>query len=54
VEEDKRNPCCREEKNLIPQQERPDLLVKTCMICHCRHLEFQTAPGIVGVVGAKL
>ncbi len=54
MEEDQRKECCRKEENLIPSQERPDLIIKICRICHCRHFEVTLDPGKLGVTGIQV
>jgi hypothetical protein len=42
---DKRKECCRVEENLVPHQERPDLVIRKCTVCGCRHFELSADPG---------
>jgi hypothetical protein len=46
--------CCKQPANLILHQERPDVLIRVCKVCNCRHFEFQIDPGRMGVVGASM
>ena len=38
-QEDKRKECCKQLENLVTYQERPDLVIRRCKICGCRHFE---------------
>ncbi len=51
---DTRRDCCRQTENLVPYQERPDLLVNKCKVCGARHFELTIDPGKLGLVGAPL
>jgi len=44
--------CCKQPENLVPHQDRPELLVNVCKVCGCRHFELTLEPGVLGVVGA--
>lgn len=47
--------CCAKESNLkLVPTGRPDVLMKTCKVCNCRHIELTVDPGVLGVVGASL
>lgn len=50
-------PCCQEPSNLVAQPSdpaRPDIVIRRCQVCGCRHIEVQADPGVFGIVGAKL
>lgn len=46
--------CCKDEKNLIPHQERPDLIIRKCVVCGCRHFELGVDPIPLGIKLAPL
>jgi len=52
--EDKRKECCRQLENLLPHQERPDLIINICKICGCRHFELTLAVGQLGLRGGNI
>lgn len=47
-------PCCADPANLVAAYERPDLIVKTCTICGCRHFELTVDPIPLGVKGGTI
>ena len=47
-------PCCKNPVNLIEHRERPDLVVKKCIVCGCRHFELTVSPGQIGLKGAPI
>ena len=51
---DKRKDCCKQSENLVPHQERPDLVIKVCKVCHCRHFEVTLDPGKLGLAGKEM
>jgi len=48
--------CCKLEDNLKvqPSDGRPELLIRKCIVCGCRHIELSLDPGIIGLEGTKL
>lgn len=46
-----RKPCCVEENLEVKDSERPDLELKVCKICSCRHFILHLDPGHLGVLG---
>jgi len=51
---DHRKECCKQPENLVPHQERPDLLINKCKVCGCRHFELTADPGRLGLRGAEV
>lgn len=51
---DHRKPCCKNPLNLKKHQERPDLVIRKCMLCGCRHFELTMDPGKIGFKLAPL
>jgi hypothetical protein len=49
-----KKPCCEKEENLESKQDRPDLVIKTCKVCGCRHFELSVDPIRMGIKGASL
>lgn len=42
--------CCRKPENLMVIEVRePDLTIRRCVICRCRHFELQADAGKLGV-----
>lgn len=38
-------PCCQVEENLsAPTEVKPDLIVRVCAVCGCRHFELTVDP----------
>jgi len=52
--EDKRKECCKQLENLLPHQERPDLIINVCKVCGCRHFELTIDPGKIGLRGGNI
>lgn len=49
------NPCCEKPENLVEEPSgKPDLVLRRCAMCHCRHFELTVDPGIIGVKGSSL
>lgn len=48
------NECCKNPENLVSHQERPDLLIKKCRVCGCRHYELSVDPGKLDAKGAPI
>jgi hypothetical protein len=48
---DHRKECCRKEENLVAHQERPDLIIRRCKVCGCRHFELSVDVGRLGLKG---
>lgn len=52
--------CCEQEDSpnriLRPDHPdaRPNLTVRVCAVCGLRHFELNVAPGVIGVIGAKV
>ena len=46
--------CCQKPENLVAQQDRPDLLVRVCKVCGCRHFELTVDPGKLGLRGTSI
>jgi len=41
--------CCKHEPNLMAlPQDRPDVLIKVCNVCLCRHTKVWAEPGVIG------
>lgn len=51
---DKRKDCCKQLENLVPHQERPDLMINICKVCGCRHFELTVDPGKLGLSGKTI
>lgn len=52
---DDRKDCCKDEANLKAEAtDRPDLTMKRCAVCHCRHFELAAEPGVLGVTGKSI
>jgi hypothetical protein len=47
-------PCCQVAENLEAQTVKPDLVVKVCRACGCRHFELTVDPGQLGLKGHDL
>jgi hypothetical protein len=44
--------CCKQEENLeIQPSDKPELIIRKCRICGCRHFELGLDPGIIGLKG---
>lgn len=41
--------CCTDPQNLRATTPRPDLTVRTCIVCGARHFELTVDPGHLGV-----
>ncbi len=52
--EDNRKNCCKLPENLIPHQERPDLVIRKCTICGARHFEVTLEAGQLGLKGSQV
>lgn len=50
-EEVRIKPCCLLEQNLEFRQLRPDLSVKICRVCGCRHWRLKADPGTLNLRG---
>lgn len=47
--------CCKVEANLAATESpRPDLTIKTCGVCGCRHFEMTAEKGVIGIKGVTL
>jgi hypothetical protein len=47
--------CCKLEENLeLQPSDKPELVIRKCRICQCRHFELTLDPAEIGLVGAKL
>lgn len=47
--------CCTKDENLQPvPSDRPDLEIKKCRVCGCRHFLATLDPGRMGLKGAAL
>lgn len=46
--------CCKDEKNLYIDEQRPDLIVYRCKRCCCRHFELSVSPGKIGLQGGEI
>jgi hypothetical protein len=55
---DNRKDCCKDPANLYrrenDQEERPDLVVRRCRVCECRHFELTADPGKLGLRGSPI
>lgn len=50
--------CCKKESNLVIRAKdqkpgRPDITVRRCKVCGCRHISAEIEPGVIGVIGSK-
>lgn len=43
--------CCEKPENLDEHRVRPDLIVRVCRVCKCRHFELTMDVGRLGVLG---
>lgn len=44
------NECCANPNNLeVVEDERPDVVVRQCKVCSCRHIEFGIDPVEIGM-----
>ena len=45
--------CCKDEATLalLTSSTRPDLIVKLCLVCGCKHYELTVEPGVLGLRG---
>lgn len=49
------NECCKNPANLIPQPtDKPDLTLRVCRVCRCRHFEWSVDKGEIGLRGASI
>ena len=47
--------CCKQQENLRPEPSgKPDLELKRCAVCGCRHFELTANPGSLGLRGAQM
>lgn len=47
--------CCQDPANLEEQESgKPDLTLRVCRMCGCRHFELTVDPGKFGVTGVTL
>lgn len=46
--------CCKNVENLVPSQERPDLIINVCKVCNCRHFELSVDIGSLGLKGVGM
>jgi len=47
--------CCKLEENLeLQPSDKPELVIRKCRICNCRHFELTMEPGIIGMTGQGL
>jgi hypothetical protein len=52
---DERKDCCKQPENLeVQPNDKPELVIRKCIVCGCRHFELSMEPGIVGLKGTKL
>lgn len=51
--------CCKKESNLVIRTEdqklgRPDITVRRCKVCDCRHISAEVEPGVIGLRGGAV
>ena len=49
--------CCEKAENLVVRvedQDRPNVVVRRCKVCNCRHIEMVAEPGVIGLRGADV
>lgn len=52
---DDRKDCCKQVDNLETQpSEKPELEIRKCKVCGCRHFELSLEPGVFGIEGKNL
>ena len=52
---DGKKDCCKDEKNLVLQpSDKPELEIRKCSVCGCRHFELTVDPGVIGLEGIAL
>jgi len=49
---DERKECCKKEENLkISPSNKPELFIRKCVVCGCRHFELSLELGVIGITG---
>ena len=48
------NECCKTEENLEVHKPKPDLTVRTCQVCGCRHIELEVDQAVFSFKGADI
>jgi hypothetical protein len=52
---DGKKECCQNPENLeVQPSEKPELIIRKCSVCGCRHFELSMDPGIIGLKGVNL
>lgn len=52
---DDRRECCKKEENLkISPSDKPELVIRKCVVCGCRHFELSLDPGVYGIEGKEI
>jgi hypothetical protein len=47
--------CCAISENLREEPSgKPDLVLRRCQVCQCRHFELTVDPGVIGVTGTAM